>query len=55
VVGLVIHPQGLTAEQSCAEEKRLEMATGLPAIDVTRFGAGKLVQALLEYFETNEN
>jgi hypothetical protein len=54
VVGLVVDPQDLTPEQSCAEEKRLEMATGLPAIDVSRFGAGKLVRALLAYFGAPE-
>jgi uncharacterized NAD-dependent epimerase/dehydratase family protein len=50
VVGLAVNPHDLTPAQSCAEEKRLEMATGLPAIDVTRFGAGKLVRALLAHF-----
>ena len=54
VVGIGMQSDGLTDEQSVAEEKRLEMRTGLPVIDVRRFGAEKLVDALLEHFRQRE-
>ncbi len=34
------------------EALRIEKATGLPAIDAFRFGADKLVDALLKYLST---
>jgi uncharacterized NAD-dependent epimerase/dehydratase family protein len=50
VVGIGINSIGLTDQQSDAEAKKLEDATGLPAVDVFRFGGKKLADALVEYF-----
>jgi uncharacterized NAD-dependent epimerase/dehydratase family protein len=48
VICIGLNSAGLTNEQSVAEEKRIELETGLPAIDTFRFGAGKLVDILLD-------
>ncbi len=50
VVGIGINSIGLTDEQSNAEAKKLEDATGLPAIDAFRFGGKKIADALFRYF-----
>lgn len=51
VVGIGINSIGLTDEQSIIEAKRLEDATGLPAVDTFRFGGKKIADALVQYFE----
>jgi uncharacterized NAD-dependent epimerase/dehydratase family protein len=56
IVGVGMSAAGLTDEQSVAEEKRLEVETGLPVIDASRFGVQKLSDALLGYFhDTNDS
>lgn len=50
VVGIGINSIGLSDQQSDAEAKKLEDATGLPAVDAFHFGGKKLADALLEYF-----
>ncbi len=50
IVGIGINSIGLTDEQSNAEAKKIEDATGLPAIDAFRFGGAKLADALEKYF-----
>jgi uncharacterized NAD-dependent epimerase/dehydratase family protein len=54
VVGIGMQSAGLTDEQSVAEEKRLEIRTCLPVIDVCRFGAEKLISAAIEYLHRDE-
>ena len=50
VVGIGINSIGLSDEQSAAEAKKLEDATGLPAVDAFRFGGKRLADALVQYF-----
>jgi uncharacterized NAD-dependent epimerase/dehydratase family protein len=52
VVGIGLSSIGLTEKECQREALRIEKATGLPAVDAFRFGAGKLVDALLEYLST---
>jgi uncharacterized NAD-dependent epimerase/dehydratase family protein len=52
VVGIGLSSIDLTEEESQMEALKIEKATGLPAIDAFRFGAGKLVDALLKYLGT---
>ena len=41
---------GMTEQQVLDAIKQAEDETGLPATDVFRFGAGKLLDALVEHF-----
>ena len=41
---------GLTGQQSISEEKRLEIATGLPIVDLPRSGVNQIADDLLELF-----
>ncbi len=50
VVGLALVTIGLSDQQAQDTIKGIEDETGLPATDVWRFGAGKLMDALLEHF-----
>lgn len=49
VVGVALVTVGLDESQARAAIQDIEEQTGLPATDVWRFGAGKLMNALLEY------
>lgn len=51
VVAIGVNSIGLTDEESMREAEKIEQATGLPAIDAFRFGAGKLADALLGYLQ----
>ena len=55
VVGIGINSVGLSDKESMDWAERIEKETGLPAIDVFRFGATKLADALLSYFGTLGN
>ncbi len=55
VVGIGINSVGLTDEESKSEAKKLEDATGLPAVDALRFGGAKLADALEKYFKERKN
>ncbi len=50
VVGIGINSVGLTDQESLAAAEKITQQTGLPAIDTFRFGAQKLSDALLQYF-----
>jgi uncharacterized NAD-dependent epimerase/dehydratase family protein len=50
VVGLALVTIGLSDEEALTAIRQVEEETGLPATDVWRFGAGKLLDALLEHF-----
>jgi uncharacterized NAD-dependent epimerase/dehydratase family protein len=50
VVGLALVTGHLSEQEALAAIKEAEEETGLPATDVWRFGPGKLVDALSEYF-----
>ena len=50
VVGISVVTAHLSELEARDEIQRLENETGLPATDVIRFGAGKLLDALLEHF-----
>ncbi len=50
VVGLALVTGHLSEQEALAAIKQAEEETGLPATDVWRFGPGKLVDALSEYF-----
>src|SRR5258708_2602084 len=50
VVGLALVTIGLSDEEALEAISRIENETGLPATDVWRFGAGKLMDALVEHF-----
>jgi uncharacterized NAD-dependent epimerase/dehydratase family protein len=49
IVGLALVTVGMSDEQAQEAIRAIEEATGLPATDVWRFGAGKLMDALLEH------
>ncbi|MEP0822780.1 MAG: DUF1611 domain-containing protein [Ignavibacterium sp.] len=49
VLGIGLNSVGLTDQESAEAAARIEHETGLPAVDTIRFGAGKLVDAILEY------
>lgn len=49
VLGIGLNSVGLTDQESAEAAARIERETGLPAVDTIRFGAGKLVDAILEY------
>jgi len=49
VAGIALVTIGLSDEQALDAIKQIEDETGLPATDVWRFGAGKLMNALLEH------
>lgn len=49
VVGIGINSVGLSDEESHKAAEAIERETGLPAVDTFRFGAAKLVDALLQY------
>lgn len=51
VVGISLMTSHLSEQEAYDEIKRIEDETGLPATDVIRFGAGKLVDALREHFK----
>ncbi len=53
VVGISLVTQGLSDEQARDAIKQVEDETGLPTTDVWRFGAGILLDALVEYFRTS--
>ncbi|HLG77739.1 MAG TPA: DUF1611 domain-containing protein [Ktedonobacteraceae bacterium] len=50
VVGISLMTLHLTEQAARDEIKRIEDETGLPTTDVVRFGAGKLVDALVKHF-----
>jgi uncharacterized NAD-dependent epimerase/dehydratase family protein len=50
VVGISLMTYHLSEQQAYDEVKRVEDETGLPATDVLRFGAGKLMDALSKHF-----
>lgn len=50
VVGLALVTIGMSDEQALEAIKQAEEETGLPATDIWRFGAGKLMDALVEHF-----
>jgi len=50
VVGLALVTIGLSDEEALEAISRIENETGLPATDVWRFGASKLMDALVEHF-----
>lgn len=52
VVGISLVTQGLSEEQARDAVKQLEDETGLPTTDVWRFGAGKLLDALMDHKRT---
>ena len=47
VVGIAINPTGLTADQAADAVRRAEAETGLPAVDVVKVGADRLLEAVL--------
>lgn len=49
VVGIGLNSVGLNDRESAEATQLIERETGLPAVDPLRFGAGKLVDAILEY------
>jgi uncharacterized NAD-dependent epimerase/dehydratase family protein len=49
VVGIGLNSVGLSDRESAEAAEIIERETGLPAIDTLRFGAGRLVDAILEY------
>ncbi|MGB2870117.1 MAG: DUF1611 domain-containing protein [Bacteroidota bacterium] len=51
VVGIGMNSIGLSDDESKEWSGKTEEETGLPAVDTFRFGAGKLADALLKYFE----
>ncbi|HLG62571.1 MAG TPA: DUF1611 domain-containing protein [Ktedonosporobacter sp.] len=53
VVGLSLMNPTMTDQQMLDAIKQAEDETGLPATDVFRFGAGKLLDALIEHFAEN--
>ncbi|HEX9613946.1 MAG TPA: DUF1611 domain-containing protein [Bacteroidota bacterium] len=50
VVGIGINSIGLNDEESRRAAEAIERETGLPAVDAFRFGAAKIVDALIQYF-----
>ncbi|HEY0757059.1 MAG TPA: DUF1611 domain-containing protein [Ktedonobacteraceae bacterium] len=50
IVGIALVTIGKTDEQALEAIKLIEEQTGLPATDVWRFGAGKLLDALQQHF-----
>ena len=50
VVGLALVTHGLSEQEARNAIKQVEDETGLPATDVMRFGAGKLMDALVRHF-----
>jgi uncharacterized NAD-dependent epimerase/dehydratase family protein len=50
VVGLALVTHGLSEQEALDAVKKAEDETGLPATDVMRFGAGKLMDALSRHF-----
>lgn len=50
VVGIALVTIGLSDEEALEAIRQVEAETGLPATDVWRFGAGKLMDALVEHF-----
>src|SRR6266567_2843808 len=50
VVGLALMTVGLSDEEAREAVRQVEEEIGLPATDVIRFGAGKLMDALNKYF-----
>ena len=50
VVGLALVTHGLSEQEARDALKQAEDETGLPATDVLRFGAGKLMDALVRHF-----
>lgn len=50
VTGIALVTIGLTDEQALDAIRQIEDETGLPATDVWRFGAGRLMDALVEHF-----
>lgn len=49
IVGIGINSVGLSDAESYEAADKIERETGLPAVDSLRFGAAKLVDALLQY------
>lgn len=47
VVGVAINPTGLTPEQAAEAVRKAEVETGLPAVDVVKDGADRLLDAVL--------
>lgn len=54
VVGLALVTHGLSEQEARAAIQHAEEETGLPATDVIRFGAGKLIDALSKYFASQK-
>ena len=50
VVGISLNCADLSEQEAKREIERVEEETGLPATDSVRFGAGRLMDALAEYF-----
>jgi uncharacterized NAD-dependent epimerase/dehydratase family protein len=50
VVGVGLNSIGMTDEGSRKAAAEIEQQTALPAVDTFRFGGGKLVDAVLQYF-----
>jgi uncharacterized NAD-dependent epimerase/dehydratase family protein len=50
VVGLALVTIGMSDDEALEAIRQVETETGLPATDVWRFGAGKLMDALQEHF-----
>jgi len=49
VVGIALNTYALDEASALDEIRRAEAETGLPTTDCVRFGAGKLIDALLEH------
>ncbi|MDH3252059.1 MAG: DUF1611 domain-containing protein [Ignavibacteria bacterium] len=54
VVGIGINSVGLTEEQSKEAARSIEEHTGLPAVDAFRFGADRLVDALMDFLAVGQ-
>jgi uncharacterized NAD-dependent epimerase/dehydratase family protein len=48
VIGIAVNTYDLSEPEAMAACDRAEEATGLPATDPVRFGAGRLVDAVVE-------
>lgn len=55
VVGIGVNSVGLTDQESRDAARHITEQTGLPAVDAFRFGAGILVDALVNYLETERS
>ena len=50
VLGIALMTIGMSDQEAGDAVKQVEDETGLPATDVLRFGAGKLMDAVSKYF-----